>query len=337
MPHITEGLLHAHLDGALGPDEQLQWAEAEVHLEVCDDCRRRLAEAADLRDAARDLLAAAGPVTRPATRPAFEELAARARARRAEPTPDRKTGRAAGTWWRTPATLGWAASLVIAAGAGWIGRQLVVEQGLDAPRVAAEQAPPVGRTGVDEGAALDDLRNNAVPEGARTRRDAAATPAAPETAARFRAEAEPRQRGQLEAEELQEKADPRAEAGFGADLEPEADADAEAGADVIRMEEIAPLAAAAEATSGARCYAATPAAGDGRKAAGGQPETLSLAVDGTATLRLDGRPLVGFWQHAEADSLRLRMTDGEQWWELALVEAEDGVRGDAELDAVPCP
>lgn len=311
MPHITEGLLHAHLDGALGPDEQLQWAGAEAHLEVCDDCRRRLVEAAELRAAARALLTAAAP-TGPATRPAFEELAARARARRAEPTSGRKTGRAAGTWWRTPAVLGWAASLVIAAGAGWIGRQLVVEQGLDAPRAA------------------EHLRDAAAPEEARVGRDAAAAPAAPETGARFRAEAEAeaerRPGGPPEAEELQEKAAPRA------------DADAEAGADAVRMQEIAPLTAGADATSGARCYAETPAAGDGREAApAGQPETLRLAVDGTASARLDGRPMVGFWEHAEADSLRLRVTDGERWRELALVESASGVRGDAELEAVDCP
>lgn len=333
MPHITEGLLHAHLDGALGPDEQLQWVEAEAHLEVCDDCRRRLDEAAELRSAARDLLAGA-TTSRPVTRPAFDEIAARARTRahQADPANGRKpSARARGAWWRTPATLGWAASLVIAAGAGWIGRQLVVEQRLDAPPVAAERDAMVGRADADEGAGLDDVGRDAAPEEARARRDAAPASGTPETAARFRDEtaAEPGQERRPESEELQEKADPRA------DAEPGADAGADA--DALRMPDIAPLTAAGETTSGARCYAASSMAGDGREAASGRLETLRLAPDGTATLRLDGRPMVGFWQRAEADALHLRVTDGEQWRELALVEAASGVRGDAELEAVDCP
>lgn len=335
MPHITEGLLHAQLDGALGPDEQLQWAEAEAHLEVCEDCRRRLDEAAELRSAARDLLAAAGPAA-VAGRPAFDELVARARVRRVEPASDRKSSaRTGAAWWRTPARLGWAASLVIAVGAGWIGRQLVVEQGFDTLEVAAEQDAPVGRTGGGEGAVLDDVREDAMPREERARQDAAAAPAAPEAEARFEAEAEPepRQRERPEAEQLQEKAQPIADA----EAEVEAGGELGADADAIRLQEIAPLAAASRATGIARCYAATAAAGDGREAPAGKPETLRLAPDGTATLRLDGRPLVGFWQRAGADSLRLRVTDGERWRELALVEAASGVRGDAELETVDCP
>ncbi|HSM08125.1 MAG TPA: zf-HC2 domain-containing protein [Gemmatimonadota bacterium] len=327
MPHINEGLLHAQLDGALGPDEQLQWAEAEAHLEVCEDCRRRRDEAADLRGAARDLLAAAGPAA-PAGRPAFDELVDRARLRRAEPASGRKSSAGTGAaWWRTPARLGWAASLVIAVGAGWIGRQLVVEQGFDAPEVATEQEAPMGRTGRGEGADLEDAREDGRAREARARRDAAAAAAAPEA----EAEAEPRQEARPEDEGLQDKAQPITDA--AAEAEP-----SEFGADdAIRVQEIAPLAAASRATSGARCYEASPAAGDGRAAAAGKPETLRLAPDGTATLRLDGRPLVGFWERTGADSLRLRVTDGEGWRELVLVEAANGVRGDAELETVDCP
>lgn len=335
MPHITEGLLHAYLDGALGPDEQLQWAEAEAHLEACDDCRRRLDEAAELRAAAHDLLAAATP-SRPVTRPAFDDLAARARvrARRVEPASGQRTSaRAGGAWWRTPATLGWAASLVIAAGAGWIGRQLVVEQGLVVPPVAVEREAPTGGAEIEEGAALDDSREEVTSDEAGSRRDAAATPAAPQTAARLRAdgEAEPRQGDRPETEAFQEKAEPRAEPepGVGADV------DADVGA--MRVEEVAPLADAAGATGDARCYEAPPPAGDVRDATAGNLETLRLAPDGTASARLGGQPMVGFWERARGDSLRLRVTDGEEWRAFALVEAEDGVRGDAVLDAARCP
>ncbi|MFW6089271.1 MAG: anti-sigma factor family protein [Gemmatimonadota bacterium] len=314
MPHITEGLLHAHLDGALGPDEQLQWADAEAHLEVCDDCRRRLEEAAELRDAARELLAGATP-SRSATRPAFDELVSRARVRRAGTSSGRTPDRAVGSWWRKPAALGWAASLVIAAGAGWIGRQLVVERGLEAPGVAVERDAPAGRVGPDAAARLERFRDDDALDEARARGDAAATPAAPHEKAKTRENAP------------------------GAAEESRADGDATA-APESRMQEVVPLGAAARAAA-PRCYAAAvppEADGGGEAAMAGRLETLRLAADGTAGLRAGGRSLVGFWERAEADTLRLRVTDGDEWRELALIETDEGLRGgDAELEIVACP
>ena len=317
MPHITEGLLHAHLDGALGPDEQLEWAKAEAHLAACDDCRRRLNEAAELRDAASGLLSAAASSPSVA-RPALEELVARAEARRADPP---STARS--SWWRTPTRLAWAASLVIAVGAGWIGRQLVVEQGPGGPRVSAEQDARVGRSEAGEGVASDDARAGATEDEALARQDAdAAAPPVPEAASRFRTGEQPREPGVVrpEAEALQEKAEART--------------NVEARTDEVRMQGIRGLA-----TPGvARCYAVSPEAHDGGEAATAGPlETLRLAADGTASLRLEGRPMVGFWEQPAADSLRLRVTDGGTWRELVLIEAEGGGHGDAELAAVACP
>ena len=328
MPHITEGLLHAHLDGALGPDEQLEWAMAEAHLAGCDDCRRRLSEAAELRDAASGLLAAAAP-SRSGARPAFEELVARADTRRADPPSS-----AEGSWWRTPTRLAWAASLVIAVGAGWIGRQLVVEQGLDGPGVSAEQDATVGRSEAEEGVAFDDVRAGATADEALARQDAdAAAPPVPENASRFRTGEETREprAERPEAEELQEKAEART--------------NAEARADEVGMQGITGDAAGPGTPGVARCYAASPEAHDGGEAAhdgeeaasAGQLETLRLAADGTASLHLEGRPMVGFWEQPTADALLLRVTDGRTWRELALIEVEGGVRGDAELEAVVCP
>lgn len=147
MPHIAEGLLHAHLDGALGPDEQLEWTAAERHLEVCPDCRERLEEARELRARARDLLAgAAAPVP---SGPGFEALAAEAEARRdagddatGGSTAARPEDRVGGTapWWQSTARLAWAASLVLAAGAGWFGHELLMEQGGGPPPPAATEA-----------------------------------------------------------------------------------------------------------------------------------------------------------------------------------------------------
>lgn len=127
MPHIAEGLMHAHLDGALGPDGQLEWAAAEKHLEVCPDCRERFVEARELRAKARELLAGATP-SLPAG-PGFAALAAEAEARRA-------TGGGA-RWWGSIARLAWAASLVMAAGAGWIGHELLMQRGPNASMSAA--------------------------------------------------------------------------------------------------------------------------------------------------------------------------------------------------------
>jgi hypothetical protein len=328
MPHISEGLLHAHLDGALGPDEQIDWAKAEAHLAACDDCRRRLDEAAELRDTASGLLSDAAPSPSGA-RPAFEELVARAEARRAD-----RPSAAGGSWWRTPTRLAWAASLVIAVGAGWIGRQLVVEQGPGGPRVSAEQDATVGRSGAGEGVASDDARAGATEDEALARQDAdAAAPPVPEAASRFRTGEQPREPGVVrpEAEALQEKAEART--------------NVEARTDEVRMQGIRGLAPGTVTPGVARCYAVSPEAHDGGEAAheGGEAstagplETLRLAADGTASLRLAGRPMVGFWEQPAADSLRLRVTDGGTWRELVLIEAEGGGHGDAELAAVACP
>jgi hypothetical protein len=308
MPHIAEGLLHAWLDGALGPDERLRWTEAEAHLEVCDDCRRRLEEAGELRDAASALLAAVPPA-RSAARPPFDELLVQAEARRAGSSSGRDRPAVGPSWWRTPAKLAWAASLVIAVGAGWIGRQLVVEQGLDAPRVTAEQEAIVGRSEAGEGAVLDEAEG----------RDAdAAVPPAPEAAPRLRADEDARARrtAQPQVEEVQDKA-------------------AVAADDRL---EATNLAKGLEGSGTARCYAASREARDDEMAeAAGRLETLRLAADGTASLLLDGRPMVGFWETSAADSLRLRITDGGEWRELTLIEFDGGVRGAVELDTVACP
>lgn len=189
MAHIAEGLMHAYLDGALGPDGQLEWAAAEAHLDVCADCRERFEEARELRAKARELLAGAEPPG--ASGPGFAALAAEAE-KRARPV-----GGGA-SWWRSTARLAWAASLVIAAGAGWIGHELLMQQGPSNPRSdardpAAEtaQAMAEGRRAVrEEGAALD-AAGAEVTEDA----DAAGRAAEPEAAAKLMA---PRADRQLE-------------------------------------------------------------------------------------------------------------------------------------------
>ncbi len=103
MQHVDEGLLHAWLDGeraALGPARA---EEVRRHLDGCAECRTRLGEARELRDRADALLRGGGPVG--VEVPPFESLAGRVPARRS----------------RTR-MLAWAASLVLALGAGWLAR-----------------------------------------------------------------------------------------------------------------------------------------------------------------------------------------------------------------------
>ncbi len=128
MSHISEGLLHAHLDGAVGQDRAEQWLLAEAHLSVCEDCRRRLEEARQLRDAAGEILAVASAPS--ASKPDFQELVAKAG--NAAPLPRRKS------WWNSTSRLAWAASLMLAVGAGWLGRELLIQTGQDMPAVVAE-------------------------------------------------------------------------------------------------------------------------------------------------------------------------------------------------------
>lgn len=105
MPHIDDGLLHAHLDGALA--HVLPAAEAAAvarHLAGCADCRARLEHERALRTRAHGLLADAGPAGREP--PPFESL-------RARPAPRPR---------RRALPLAWAATVVLALGAGWMAR-----------------------------------------------------------------------------------------------------------------------------------------------------------------------------------------------------------------------
>ncbi|MET0398640.1 MAG: zf-HC2 domain-containing protein, partial [Longimicrobiaceae bacterium] len=103
MQHVDEGLLHAWLDGERAALGSARAEEIRRHLDGCAECRTRLGEARDLRDRADALLRGGGPVG--VEIPPFESLAGRAPARRS----------------RTR-MLAWAASLVLAVGAGWLAR-----------------------------------------------------------------------------------------------------------------------------------------------------------------------------------------------------------------------
>ena len=129
MPHVDEGILHAYLDGALDalheggalPDAMTP-ADVISHLDACADCRARLNIERDIREQAGMVLRDAAPVVHA---PPIESL---------------RTTRRAAAW----VPYAWAASLMMAVGAGWWGSQLARDE-MSTPAlqsVAEEAAPP---------------------------------------------------------------------------------------------------------------------------------------------------------------------------------------------------
>jgi hypothetical protein len=109
MSHVDDGALHAYLDGAL---DELPSARADSirrHLEACARCAARLEVERRVRQDARRILSLAVPEVEP---PSFEELRAYAAADVVEP----KTS--SSRLYR----LGWAASVLLAIGVGWLVR-----------------------------------------------------------------------------------------------------------------------------------------------------------------------------------------------------------------------
>lgn len=179
MSHVTDGALHAYLDGACDERER---REIEAHLEACGSCRARRDEAAAVSQRASDLLSELEPLSPEA--PAWREIEARAAARRGS-TARRSRLR----------PLAWAASIVIAFGLGWMSQSLMFmarspadmpSASAPAPRIPAPERDAVqaGRTaeqGIEEEAytdrvgrsvgdqRLDDLAREAVADAARPR------------------------------------------------------------------------------------------------------------------------------------------------------------------------
>jgi len=168
MSHADDGTLHAYLDGQLSP---VELAQLEAHLASCPACRGRLEEERALVERADALLAAAAPPER--ALPPFPAVRRRSPLRR----------------FRLPLT--WAATVLLAVGAGWYlgagshrGAGLAPNAGLIASRVDtplgyafSEQqrqtpvTPPVRRD-ADRPAAREALRRPAAESGAASAGDA---------------------------------------------------------------------------------------------------------------------------------------------------------------------
>lgn len=132
--HVSDGEIHAYLDGELDVAAGSEAADVRRHLEACPGCRGRLDEEARLRERASAVLAAAGPAAGPI--PPLEALRARARA---TPVPARPAPRLARhrRW-------AWAASVVVALGVGWAVRDRVPAPAVERAVLPDREAAPPG-------------------------------------------------------------------------------------------------------------------------------------------------------------------------------------------------
>ena len=128
MWHVDEGALHAYLDGALDSLPASEAARIREHIASCPACGARLEEERALRAEAEAILSGAAPDAGPL--PPFEELRAMARARR-------RTG--SGSRLQR---LSWAATIVLAMGAGWMLRGSQGWRFTGAPEVGSTMAEP---------------------------------------------------------------------------------------------------------------------------------------------------------------------------------------------------
>ena len=135
MPHVDDGTLHAYLDGALDalheagalPDA-LTPADVRTHLAQCADCAARLAAERDIRERAGLILRDSAGT--PVTVPPFEVA-----------HPAEHPARRAPRW----VPYAWAASLVLAVGAGWWGSQLARQEDITPATNARDAQSPAQR------------------------------------------------------------------------------------------------------------------------------------------------------------------------------------------------
>ena len=123
MRHVTDGELHAFLDGSLDLLPDGRGAEVRDHISSCSVCQERLQDEEAVRAQAQNLLNS--PSVPEVSLPSFEELRERAAApplRLQDPGDEE----AATTRYRGPLRgmpLAWAATIVLALGVGWMGGQ----------------------------------------------------------------------------------------------------------------------------------------------------------------------------------------------------------------------
>lgn len=209
MSHVSDGSLHAYLDGEAGERER---AEVERHLASCVTCRERLEEAETVRDRASELLADYEPAG--VRMPAWREIEERARVRGQTSQRQRRS-------WVRPG-LAWAASIALAFVIGFASGGLVAPTNFAAreevsPRQqpSLERAEPAAPATAPAAGEEDDAMvtgratEGTPPTGSVAPSDAASSTSSAEAA--DRAPARLRDQAPAEAQTLAEEAAPAAE------------------------------------------------------------------------------------------------------------------------------
>jgi hypothetical protein len=165
MSHIDEGRLAAYLDGEL-PAGSGELVEIELHVAACADCRKLLEESLKHRNRARAILRSGSPSTTEA--PAFDEILRRAG----------KSGASRGIAPERSrlASLAWAATIVLAIGAGWY----VTRERTSGPiATALRKTRPATPTPAETTVVLAERTNEAEPATDTKREETAPAAAAP--------------------------------------------------------------------------------------------------------------------------------------------------------------
>jgi hypothetical protein len=121
MRHVTDGELHAFLDGGLDLLPDGRGEEIRSHIADCPVCRERLQDEDAIRSQAEGILGS--PELSEIALPTFEELRERAEAPLPEPLEEEgEKVRYRGPLKGLP--LAWAATIVLALGVGWMGGEV---------------------------------------------------------------------------------------------------------------------------------------------------------------------------------------------------------------------
>lgn len=156
MSHVDEGALHAYLDGALEEYPTQEARQIRDHLEACAQCAIKLEAERRVRQDASEILGFAVPNVEA---PSFEELRAYVKATRPATSPT------ALRLYR----LGWAASIMLALGVGWVVRdgQLQVPAASSSESMVVAPVPDGEGSRAAVGAAPDELAEQVLLEDAQ--------------------------------------------------------------------------------------------------------------------------------------------------------------------------
>jgi hypothetical protein len=129
MQHIDDGTLHEYLDR--GGDLDASQSAVTMHIAGCASCRARLDDARIIRARSDSILRSASPV--PRATPSFESLVARSAAQRqpADVVSGAQHARPRRAGLGGVPRLAWAATIVLALGAGWMANSLYRSGALD--------------------------------------------------------------------------------------------------------------------------------------------------------------------------------------------------------------